>query len=29
MSYRVKEIFHTLQGEGMRAGRAEIGRAHV
>ena len=24
MSYRVKEIFHTLQGEGMRAGRAAV-----
>jgi 7-carboxy-7-deazaguanine synthase (Cx14CxxC type) len=24
MSYHVKEIFHTLQGEGVRAGRASI-----
>lgn len=24
MAYRVKEIFHTLQGEGMRAGRAAV-----
>ena len=24
MTYRVKEIFHTVQGEGMRAGRAAV-----
>lgn len=24
MRYRVKELFHTLQGEGMRAGRAAV-----
>lgn len=24
MSFRVKEIFHTLQGEGIRAGRAAV-----
>lgn len=24
MSYRVREIFHTLQGEGIRAGRAAV-----
>ena len=39
MSYTVKEIFYTLQGEGAQSGRAavfcrfsgcnQIGRAHV
>ena len=24
MAYRVKEVFHTLQGEGMQAGRAAV-----